>query len=115
MTKSSKSLKRWILGLVILEAVLCAIEYLILGGDATTNPKLVFALILFVVNLPGVILASILGLQGQDQWGLGGDPRLGIPVIFGFSLIFYSGCIWVIQRALTGRQSESDQTGNCEK
>ena len=115
MAKSTKALAKWILGFVILELVLVAAVYLLQGGNATLDAKLPFLLILYVVNLPGVLLAGSLGLQGQDPWGATGDPRFVIPVVFGFSLIFFSGFICVIRRGLTGRGSESGHTGNDEK
>ncbi len=101
-----KSSASWVLVLAVLEAGLGAILYLM--GDATTGPKFIFALLVLIVNFPGFILAAKLGLLGHGWLGSGGDPVLGCAVTFGFSLLFYSGCIWGVHRALAGRRSESN-------
>ena len=106
MTKSTKTLARWIPGLVVFEAVLVSIGYLM--GDATTGPKFRFALFVLIVNLPGFIVASKLGFLGHGEWVSTGDPVLGGVVVVGVSILFYSACICYVHRALAKRRSECD-------
>ena len=111
--KSTKGLKRWILGLVILEAVLFAIEDLILGGDATTTPKSMFAGFVLLVNLPGVVLAFTLGLGPKGDRGRYPDLRPDITemVVFGVGLMFYGLCLWRLTQR-PGKNDNSDQSSH---
>ncbi len=103
MLDGIKRLVRWILLLALLEAGLGATLYLL--GDATTGPKFIFLLLVIIVNFPGYMVAAELGLLGQAL-GSGGDPVLACAVTFGFSLLFYIGCIWGVHRALAGTRSD---------
>ncbi len=107
MSKSTRQLARWIICLVVVEALLGAGLWL-LNGDVTTGPRFRFMLIALFVNFPGFILAAKLGLLGQGWEGAGANPVLGCAVIFGFSMLFYTGCVWVVQRALAVKKNESD-------
>ena len=113
MNKSTKTLARWILGFVILDAVLLTITSLM--GKAALDAKLIVILVLSLVNFPGFILAARLDLLENGMNESPHNPVLAEVVVYGFSLICYSGCIWVIQRGLTGRRSESGKRGNGEK
>lgn len=104
MLKRTKTLGRWILGLVVFEAILAVSLWLM--PDATTEPRFLFLLFVAAVNLPGVVVASGLGLFGHDAWGRDGHPMPGWAVVFGVSLLFYLGCIWMAQsRAGTKNKS----------
>ncbi len=107
MTEGTNRLKRWIFGMAILEAVLGAIMYE-MGGDATTNPRFLFLLFVVVVNLPGVMVASGLGLFGHDAWGQDGHPMPGWAVVFGVSLVFYTCLIWMIHAVLDRKRNRSE-------
>ncbi len=105
MLDGMKRSARWIICLVVVEAILGA-GLCLLKGDATTAPRFYFVLLVLIVNFPGFVVAAKLGLLGQGWLGSGGDPVLACAVSFGFSLLFYSGCIWGAHRALAGRRSE---------
>jgi hypothetical protein len=113
VNKSTKTLARWILGFVLLDAVLLTIPSLM--GEAALDAKLIVILVLSLVNFPGFILAARLDLLGNGMIESPHNPVLAAVVVYGFSLIFYGGCIWVIQRGITGRRSESDKRGSGEK
>ncbi len=107
MLDGMKRSARWIICLVVVEAILGA-GLCLLKGDATTAPRFYFLLIVLIVNFPGFAVAAKSGLLGHGWEGAGADPVVGCAVIFGVSLLFYSGCIWGILRALATRKSESN-------
>jgi hypothetical protein len=106
MKTNTKALTRWILGLLVFEAALGAGLYL-MGGDATTGPRFRFLLFVVIVNFPGVMVAARLGLLGNGQWASDSDPMVGWAVVFGFSLLFYTACIWGVQAAVGAKRSKS--------
>ena len=104
MNTNRKALARWILGLLVFEAALGAGIYL-MGEDATTGPRFRFLLLVVIVNFPGVMIASGLGLLSNGQWASGFDPIVGWVVVFGSTLLFYTACIWRIHAAVGERRS----------
>ncbi|SPE55080.1 membrane hypothetical protein [Verrucomicrobia bacterium] len=106
MKANTKIFKRWILAMLVVEAVLGAGLYL-MGGDATTGPRFRFLMVVLIANFPGVMLASRLGLLGHGEWVSDAHPVVGWVVIFGFSVLFYSACIWLVQAAHGGGRGES--------
>jgi hypothetical protein len=111
MTKSAKSLKRWIVGLVVFETILAVSLWLM--PDGTTGPKVLFLLFVLAANLPGIIVANLLGLGSKGYWGQYPDPHPVITgmVVFGVSLLFYIYCIWMIQAALYRKRSLTEHKG----
>ena len=100
--------------MVLFEAALGVGIYL-LGGEATTGPRFRFLLFVVIVNFPGVMVASGLGLLRNGQWASGFDALVGWAVVFGFSLLFYSWCIWGVHSAIGGRRSKSGESKTTDR
>ena len=104
---NTKALKGWITVLAVVEALLCAM--IVLMKDYVPENELLYALrILFVglfmaVNYPGLALANAV------HWGPDCYPQAGWVVVFGFNMVVYATCIWLIEAWAGSRQHPSGQ------